>query len=167
MSKTRSLSAVAGPIARTALGKRFAALGALLEDWPHIVGAELAGRTQPAKLDFPHGQRRGGVLSIRTASADALELQHETPRILERLNGHFGYRAVDRIKLIQAPPKPPRTGRARKPRPIPPADSAEIANALSAVENPSLRHHLERMADALLESGGSGPKPSNRRDRST
>ncbi len=167
MSKTRSLSAVAGPIARKALGKRFAALGALLEDWPHIVGSDLAGRTQPVKLDFPHGQRQGGVLSIRTASADALELQHEMPRVLERLNGHFGYRAVDRIKLIQAPPKPPRTGRVQRTQTVSPADSAEIANALSAVENPSLRHHLERMADALLEDGGARPMPSNRQGRST
>ena len=166
MSKTRSLSAVAGPIARKALGKRFAALGTLLEDWPHIVGPDLAGRTQPEKLDFPRGQRQGGVLSVRAASADALELQHEMPRILERVNGHFGYRAVDRIKLIQAPPKASSSGRVQRKRTVSPADSAEIANALSAVENPSLRHHLERMADALLEDRGAEPTQSNRHDRS-
>lgn len=167
MSKTRSLSVVAGPIARKALGKRFAALGALLEDWPHIVGADMARRTQAEKLDFPHGERQGGVLTIRAASADALELQHETPRILERLNGHFGYRAVDRIKLIQAPPTSPKSAPARQSRPATPTESAVIANALSTVENPALRHHLEQMADALLKDGGAEPAPSRRPDRST
>lgn len=162
MSRARSLSAVAGPIARKALGKRFAALGALLEDWAHIVGADLAGRTQPMKLDFPHGERQGGVLTIRTASADALELQHETPRILDRLNGHFGYRAVERIKLVQAPPTSPGPPPARPARPATPADSAVIAKALSAVENPSLRHHLEQMADALLNDGSAEPRPPGR-----
>ncbi len=166
MSKARSLSALAGPIARKALGKRFAALGSLLEDWRHIVGSDLADRTQPDKLVFPHGDRKGGVLTIRTASADALELQHETPRILERLNGHFGYCAVDRIKLIQAPPKPAKSKPAKAPRPASPEESAVIANALSTVENTALRHHLEQMADALLKDGGAEPMAPLRRDRS-
>lgn len=166
MSKARSLSALAGPIARKALGKRFAALGALLEDWPHIIGADLAGRTQPDKLDFPHGERQGGVLTIRAASADALELQHETPRILERLNGHFGYRAIERIRLIQAPPKAPGIKTVKAPPPASPENAAVIAKALSTVENPSLRHHLEQMADALLKDGGAEPAAPPRRDRS-
>ena len=166
MSRTRSLSAIAGPIARKALGKRFAALGGLLEHWPHIVGDDLGARTQPVTLDFPRGERQGGVLTIHAASADALELQHEMPRILERLNGHFGYRAIDRIKLIQAPPRPPRTPAARPAKPATPAESAAIANALSAVENPALRHHLDSMAEALLK-GGTPRSSSIRRGRST
>ncbi len=124
MSKPRSLSAITGPIARKALGRRFAALGALLEDWQYIVGADLADRARPEKLDFPRGQRQGGVLSIRTAPADALVLQHEAPRILERLNGHFGYCAVERIKLIQAPPTGHQSHATRPVRPAKPAESA-------------------------------------------
>lgn len=167
MSKARSLSALAAPIARKALGKRFAALGALLENWSHIIGADLAGRCQPDKLDFPHGERQGGTLTIRAASADALELQHDTPRILERLNGHFGYRAIDRIKLIQAPLSRPDSRTVKPSRPASPEESAVIANALSTVENPSLRHHLEQMADALLKDGGAETVVPPRRDRST
>lgn len=167
MAKARSLSALAGPIARKALGKRFAALGALLENWPNIVGADLAHRAQPDKLDFPHGERQGGVLTIRAASADALELQHETPRILERLNGHFGYRAIDRIKLIQAPLNRPESKSAKRSKPVSPEESAVIAIALSTVENPSLRHHLEQMAEALLKDGGAETVVPPRRDRST
>lgn len=165
MSKARSLSAVAGPIARKALGKRFAALGGLLENWPHIVGDDLAARTQPEKIDFPRDQRQGGVLTIRAAAADALELQHEMPRILERLNGHFGHRAFERIKIVQGPPRKP-SARPRKPtRPATPAESAEIAIALSTVENPSLRHHLQGLAEALLK-GGTPRSSSIRRGRS-
>lgn len=153
MSKTRSLSAIASPIARNALGKRFAALGGVIENWAHIVGDDLAARTQPDMIDFPRGRNEGGVLTLRAAPADALELQHEMPRILERLNGHFGYRAIDRIKLVQAPPRqsPGRSGRQGKPST--PAESAAIANALSKVENPALRHHLDSMAEALLKGG--------------
>lgn len=166
MSRTRSLSAVADPIARKALGKRFAALGGVLEDWRTIVGDDLAVRAQAASLDFPRGDRRGGVLTIHAASADALELQHEMPRILERLNRHFGYRAIDRIKLVQAPPRRPPASAARTARSATPGESAEIANALSTVENPALRHHLEAMAEALLKGGM--PRPTSiRRGRSS
>ncbi len=165
MSKTRSLSAVAGPIARKALGKRFAVLGGVLENWAHILGADLALRTQATALDFPRGQQHGGTLTIHAAPADALELQHDMPRILERLNGHFGYRAIDRIKLVQAPPRSPSRPKAAPARPATPTESAAIANALSAVENPHLRHHLEAMAEALLK-GGTPRTSSNRPGRS-
>jgi len=50
-------------------------------------------------------------------------------------------------------------------RPATPTESAAIANALSAVENPHLRHHLEAMAEALLK-GGTPRTSSNRPGRS-
>ncbi|NNG03950.1 MAG: DUF721 domain-containing protein [Inquilinus sp.] len=147
MSRPKSLSALASPIARAALGKRFAALGALLEEWPHIVGPALADRTLPEKLDFPRGQRDGGVLHLRVAPADALEIQHDTPRILERLNGHFGYRAVERLRLVQAPPTPRRPAKRR--RPGPPIDTEELAAAVDCVDDPELRERLARLGRAL------------------
>ena len=147
MSRAKSLSALTSPIARSALGKRFAALGGLLENWPHIVGPALAERTLPEKLDFPRGRRDGGVLHLRVPPADALEIQHDTPRILERLNGHFGYRAVERLRLVQVPPATRQPARRR--RPMGPADSAELAAAVDGIEDPALRERLIRLGEAI------------------
>jgi len=39
----------------------------------------------------------GAVLEIRVEGAAALELQHSEPRVIERINAHFGYAAIRRL----------------------------------------------------------------------
>ena len=92
----------------------------LLTEWPTVVGPMLATRCHPIRLSArPDGP--GGVLVLHVAGAAALELQHSEPQILERINGYFGYGAVGRLRLIQAPlprskgraPPPPSCGAVR------------------------------------------------------
>lgn len=146
MSGPRALAAIVQPIARQALGKRHAALGALIADWPAIAGDGPAGRALPYGLSFPKGRRDGGTLTLRADPADALEIQHDTPRILDRVNGYFGYRALDRIKLVQAPPK--RSPR-RPPRPLSPTEESDLDQALAAIDDPELRARLAQLGRSI------------------
>ena len=101
MSRPKSLSALASPIARSALGKRYAALGALLEDWPHIVGPALAERALPEKLDFPRGRRDVVVDGVGNDDIGVIN-----PLI--RLNAHglsfFDQNAADRLTQLDRGP---------------------------------------------------------------
>lgn len=148
MSRPRALAAIVQPIARRALGKGYAAVGTLIGDWPAIVGDRLAARAVPDALAFPKGRRAGGVLTLRAGAADALELQHEAPRLLERINGYYGYRAIERIKLIQAPP--PSRPRRRPAKAPTAADRAALDSALAGVEDPELRARLAALGRALF-----------------
>ena len=47
---------------------------------------------------------RSGVLTIHAQSGTSLEIQHNAPQIIARVNEVFGYNAVKRIKIIQRPP---------------------------------------------------------------
>lgn len=74
--------------------------GALLTEWARIVGPDLAKRCRPVKVARARG---GGVLAIRAPGAAAIELQHAAPQIVQRINDYFGFVAVRRLKLVQAP----------------------------------------------------------------
>lgn len=124
----------------------------VLTRWSAIVGAELAAVSCPEKLSFtPHNQG-AGVLSIRVASAAALEFQHLQPQIVERVNSYFGFRAVSRLRLLQAPlpsfvtPAEPAPAR-REVR-----DSPTPSTLTRAVRNDDLRDALARLEQQIVES---------------
>jgi hypothetical protein len=136
-------------IATPVLGKQGLGEAQLLQQWPAIVGDDLARYCWPVKLSFPRGQRRDGTLRLRVVSALAIELQHREPVLLERINAYFGYRAVVRIALIQgaAPPGPDRPA---PPRPLAPAERQALGERLGGVADPALRAALERLGSAII-----------------
>jgi hypothetical protein len=76
--------------------------------WSDIVGADIARCASPERLRWPRTQsgraaQDGGTLVIRVDGPRAVEIQHMAPRIIERINTYFGYRAVTGIKIIQGP----------------------------------------------------------------
>ena len=89
------------PFAREALKKRGFSEFRLIEDWPQIVGAQLANVSCPQKISFEMNKKSGGVLHVDVLSASALEFQHMQPVILERIAAYFGYKAVGRMVLHQ------------------------------------------------------------------
>lgn len=87
----------------------------LLTDWAIIAGRDLASFTLPERLKWPRhveafedvaagaGGRPGATLVLRVDGPRAIEVQYQTGQIIERINAHFGYRAVSEIRFIQAP----------------------------------------------------------------
>jgi len=154
MAGPRLLSHTVPQVAGKVLGKRGLAFGALITEWPTIVGQQLASRTQPEKLVFPRGQREDATLHLRAAGAIALELQHLEPQILERINGFFGYRAVARLRLVAGVVIPPAGPRAPAVKPLSAEQEDRLSATLSTVEDAELRATLERFGRALIGRGG-------------
>jgi hypothetical protein len=133
------------------------ATAALLTNWPAVVGAELARFTMPDRVVWPrhrdeagdtsrHRGRReeGAILVLRVDGPRAIEVQHHSGQILERINAHFGYRAVAEMRILQAPV-------TRKPVPVAPAPEPIDADALppsAVIEDRGLRDALLRLATA-------------------
>lgn len=155
MSRPRQLGSLVGPVTRAALGRKASALGALLADWSTVVGPETAAIALPEKLAFPKDRQASGArerqdsatLTLRVDPSRALELQHDLPRLVERINGHFGYRAIDRIKLVQG--KPAATPAPRKPPPPAPADEAAIDGLVEGIGDDDLKQRLAALGRAL------------------
>ena len=131
----RLLAGILDPAAR----RRGFAEASLLADWATIVGPSLARRCQPLRIDHAPGRRSGGSLLLRVGGAAALEIQHATPQILERINAYFGRRVVRQLRLLQMPlpvaAEPPR----RPVRRLDAAEEAALARDVHVIDSDPLR----------------------------
>lgn len=149
----RPLAATVPKIAAKAIGKRGFAEASLITDWSTIVGNDLAKVSQPNKLSFPPGKRTEATLHILVQGGVATELQHLEPMVIERINSHFGYGAVSRLRLIHAPlgKRPARRGMPtlQKTKPSP-EHRAKLNTMLADVADDDIRNALERLGTAIL-----------------
>ena len=129
-----------------AMGASTAARGftqtAVITQWPAIVGESWARDCAPEKLVFPRGERSGATLHIRTPGSVAIELQHMEPVLVERINRYFGFRAVARLALTQAPVARPGPLPDAAPPPVTPADEKRLRETVTAVTDAELRGAL-------------------------
>lgn len=149
----RPVAAALPKIAAKAIGRRGFAEASLITEWHMVVGAELAKVSQPVKLAFPPGARTNGTLHISVQGGVATELQHLEPQVVERINGHFGYGAIARLRFIHAPPtrKTTRRSHATTPRTAPDPTRREMLDSLlSPVEDDDIRRALESLGEAIL-----------------
>ena len=123
----RRLPELLGRVLDPAARRRGLAEARLLTDWRLILGPQLGARCQPVRLSGARGAP--GVLTVHVGGASALELQHGEPQVVERINDFFGYPAVARLRLIQAPPVRPVKPPARWPvRALAPDELAALAS---------------------------------------
>jgi hypothetical protein len=144
--RLQSVGAVLPRIAGKALHKQGLGEAQLIQQWASIVGERYAKNTSPEKLSFARGARRDGTLKLRVAPGIALEIQHNEPVLLERINGFFGYRAIARLSLQQT--FEPR--RAPPPlRPLREDEAAVIEARVAPVADEPLRGALRRLGAAI------------------
>ena len=99
------------------------------------------------------GAGHAATLEIAVSPAFALELQHLSPLIIEKVNGYFGYQAVSGLRLKQMPirrasesPGPT----VPEPRPLTAAEQAQLTAMLEGVGDRNLRQALESLGRSLL-----------------
>ena len=140
-------------------GKRGLAEANLLADWPTIIGTEQAQICQPDRLTFPRGERRDGTLHLRVAPIAALELQHDAPRLIERINSYFGYAAVADLRLLQTPLKNRKAAPPLRPRKsLDREQLSQLTDRLESVKDPEMRLTLNRLGVAILSESGKSTK---------
>jgi hypothetical protein len=141
-------------VARRTLADTFARQGfastELVTHWDAIVGEEIAAHCEPMRIKWPRGTDveapEPATLVLRVEGPVAIEIQHLSPVILERVNRFFGWRAVGRLALRQAPLA------RRTPPPTRPAPDPEQTARLAAtidVADEDLRNALARLGAAI------------------
>ncbi|MBT4888427.1 MAG: DUF721 domain-containing protein [Rhodospirillales bacterium] len=153
--KTKTIGQHVDKLTKRAFGKNGFAGGTIITQWSTIVGDNLASLSAPLRIVYPQGKRSGGTLYLRIASGSiAVELQHMEQILIQRINGHFGYRAVERVQLQQAPlPDKDKDSADIYKRERPPMSSEstqELNDSLSQVDDPELHAALERLGENIL-----------------
>jgi len=158
----RRLPELLGRVLDPAARRRGLAEVRLLTDWPLVLGPELGARCQPVRLSRARNGG-GGVLTVHVAGASALELQHSAPQVVERINDFFGYPAVARLRLIQAPPaRPVKRPPEIQMRPLAAGELAALQTTVADVVDPDLRVALASLGRAVKCSP---PRPEPRARR--
>ena len=124
--------------------------------WAEIVGPELARWSEPATLRWPPRPpgaaeaRDGATLTIRVEGAFALDLQHRAPQVVDRINGYFGWRCVERLAFKQGPVRKAQAPQ-RRPKPELTVDaSRHLDRLLESVDSPALKAALARLGVGVL-----------------
>ena len=143
--------------ARRALGEAAAGRGfaepQVLTRWAEIVGERLAGLCRPVRVSYARERGLGATLVVHAEGARATEVEHLAPRIVERVNQFYGYRAVARVKLTQIAPAGPMTTGV-----TPPAGFAEPAPGFapapgSTAPGPTEERRAAELARGIADEG--------------
>ncbi len=106
----------------------------IMTDWARIAGTDVAQWSEPERIRWPRAQtaapeseanrQKGAILVLRVEPARALEIEYKSGEIIDRINRYFGYRAIDTLKMLQAP----------LTRPAAPPEPASVAPAPAPTE---------------------------------
>ena len=148
--QARPLAEVLRATVKDAFAKQGFARTELITRWPDIVGPEIAAHSEPDKIQWPRPyggeEPQPGTLVLRVEGPTAVEIQHLSRVILERVNSFFGWQAVTELRLRQAP----LVRRERPKRPaLDPAATERIAATLTDIADDGLRQALARLGAAI------------------
>src|SRR5512140_1814256 len=149
----RPLAQLLGKTLNDAFAKQGFASTELVTRWTEIVGAEIAAHSQPEKISWQRTVEgeppEPGTLVLRVEGPAAIEIQHLSGVVLERVNRFFGWQAVGGLRLRQAPLR----RREQAPQPAgDPEAAARIAADLPEIADENLRAALGRLGAAIKQS---------------
>jgi hypothetical protein len=147
----KPLSVLLSDVFSEAYAKQGFAARELVTRWSEIAGPEIAAHSEPLKIQWPRpveGQpQEPATLVLRVEGPMALEIQHASDVILQRVNRFFGWSAVGRLALRQAPLS--RRNLSPASRAPDPKSVAKVAETLSSVEDEELRAALARLGASI------------------
>ena len=150
-SQPKPLSQLVAKTIEEAFAKQGFASTGIVTHWPEIVGAEIADHCEPMRMLWPRAVHEDdpepATLVLRVEGPVALEIQHLSGVIIEKVNRFFGWRAVGRIQIRQAPLA---RRRAKSPSKAPdPAVVARLAAGMTDIADEDLRGALARLGAAV------------------
>jgi hypothetical protein len=147
----KPLSVLLSDVFSDAYARQGFAARELVTRWAEIAGPEIAVHAEPLKIQWPRpveGQpQEPATLVLRVDGPMALEIQHSSDVILQRVNRFLGWNAVGRLALRQAP-----LSRRNRPKASLAPDAkavAEVEKTLTLVEDPDLRAALARLGASI------------------
>ena len=130
--------------------KRGLVEGRLIQDWHHIVGKKWALWSVPEKITFLSKKRCEGRLTLHVWGGAALNLQHATPVLVERVNRYFGYNCVEKILFKQMVVLQNTPLKAATPPPCKQTVPPCVQHTLESISSPRLQRALVDLAGVFF-----------------
>jgi hypothetical protein len=151
------VSDVASRILDPVLRKRTGMSVALVQSWEEIVGARLAAKSRPEKIQWRRRPDDGSpyepaTLVIAADGLAALHIQHETTEIIARANAFLGFGAIGKVRIVQKPVMPVGPMRPARPRNLTAQEKARVDDTVAGVEDDGLKEALARLGASVIGS---------------
>jgi len=155
VNKPRSLPRPLGQLVSKTIADALARQGfastGVVTHWTEIVGPEIADHAEPMRMAWPRRVHEDdpepATLVLRVEGPVALEIQHLSGMIIERVNRFFGFRAVGRIQIRQAPLV--RREKKKAPPAPDPETVARYAAGMTDIADEGLRDALARLGASV------------------
>ena len=73
----------------------------LIKKWREIIGDDIAKFCWPIKIVFSEINNSNGIIFLKTKRGRSMEIEFKNEEIIEKLNQYFGYKAIDKISVVQ------------------------------------------------------------------
>ena len=73
----------------------------LIKKWREIIGDDIAKFCWPIKIIFSGIKNSNGLVFLKTKRGRSMEIEFKNEEIIEKLNQYFGYKAIDKISVVQ------------------------------------------------------------------
>ena len=104
-----------------------------------------------AKNAVHNAVRESRKVTHRFGSGAAERIESNRPLVVERINSHFGYGAVARLKLVHAPlTRRAKRTKAKTTTPLDGEQQQQLEALLRGVEDDDIRAALSRLGQAIM-----------------
>ncbi len=163
----KRLSTMIDPIIAPSARARGFTIGRILSQWHEIVGF-MSSWCRPDAVSFPRDKPTDGTLRLQIASGRGPQAQAMSQTIIDRVNAHFGYRAINQISLVQTLVYPDQSASAPPRAPV--TDQLDIwalDDKLKDIKSPELRAALRRLGSPINADDGASGEPSGHKNHPT
>lgn len=149
----RPLSEATARIAGKNFERKYIALGRIVNSWPQIVGADLADKATPVRLQYrkKNAQKTAeATLEIAVSSAEATILHYQKDLILERINQIFGARWITAIRFVPIAANAQQIKRKKSQKPLTDSEKKHLSDMLDSIKDQDVRLRLQTLGQAIL-----------------
>lgn len=149
----RPIAEATARITGKSCSRKYIALGRIVNAWPEIVGADLAGKAQPVKINYIKqkvAKTPVAVLEIAVSSADATLLHYQKDLILERINRIFGEGWVTAIRFVPVAANTGKKTRLKPKKSLTEQEKTYLSGILDSVEDPDVKNSLAALGQAVM-----------------
>ncbi len=143
-TKPRILNSISSKITNKIFKVRGFKESKIINEWNEIVGEEISD------LTLPIGLTKDQKLKVLCNNAFALEFQHLSTKIINRINLVMGYKAVKLIQIIQSSEIKKETHSTQIKQQLTKKQSKELAKIIDTIENLKIKNKLSSLSKTLF-----------------
>ena len=143
-TKPRILNSISSKITNKIFKVRGFKESKIITEWNEIVGEEISD------LTLPIGITKDQKLKVLCNNTFALEFQHLSTKIINRINLVMGYKAVKLIQIIQSSEIKKETHSTQIKQQLTKKQSKELAKIIDTIENLKIKNKLSNLSKTLF-----------------